>query len=189
MFAERPERALLSMVVLRRIAALSALVSFAIAAPVAAASATDACAQRVIRDWYDGGRVDGVYPLSCYRAAIEALPSDVLAYSDADRDIARALAFARRGKRDEATPRFAPQRDAAPTGPAAGDKAETDRPQASPRPQKPSARPTEVPARVASAPTPVDVSAALPYPVIALAALAVTLLAAGAVGWLVARRH
>ena len=52
----------------------------------------------MIRDWYSGGRVDGVYPLPCYRAAIKALPADVLAYSEADADIERALAFARRGR-------------------------------------------------------------------------------------------
>ncbi len=66
----------------------------------AGAGALDACAQRVIRDWYSGGRVDNVYPLRCYSAAIRALPSDVLQYSDADQDIRRALAFARRGRSD-----------------------------------------------------------------------------------------
>ena len=70
-----------------------------IAAP-AGAGPLDACAQRVIRDWYSGGRIDGMYPLGCYRAAIRALPEDVLQYSDADKDIARALAYAQRGRRD-----------------------------------------------------------------------------------------
>ena len=73
------------------------------------AGSTDACAQRVIRDWYDGGRVDGVYPLRCYRAAIRALPEDVLQYSDARIEIERALAFASRGDRDPgARPRRRP---------------------------------------------------------------------------------
>ena len=36
--------------------------SLTVALPAQAAS-TDVCAQRVVRDWYDGGRVDGVYPL------------------------------------------------------------------------------------------------------------------------------
>ena len=70
-----------------------------IAAP-AGAGPLDACAQRVIRDWYSGGRIDRMYPLGCYRAAIRALPEDVLQYSDADKDIARALAYAQRGRRD-----------------------------------------------------------------------------------------
>ena len=38
-------------------------------------------------------------------------------------------------------------------------------------------------------PEPVEVSAAVPYPVIVLAALAATLLATGAIGWLLARRR
>ena len=72
--------------------------SLTVALPAEAIS-TDVCAQRVIRDWYDGGRVDGVYPLRCYRAAIGALPEDVLQYSDARIEIERALAFASRGDR------------------------------------------------------------------------------------------
>ena len=68
--------------------------SFLAVAPTVTAGSLDECAERVIRDWYSGGRVDGVYPLPCYRAAIRALPDDVLQYSDADRDIARALEYA-----------------------------------------------------------------------------------------------
>ena len=90
--------------VVRRIAVLVTLAWVLTAAPVASAGPLDTCAQRVIRDWYSGGRVNGVYPLACYRAAIEALPDDVLEYSEADRDIARALAFARRGSAETATP-------------------------------------------------------------------------------------
>src|SRR5262245_34410355 len=81
------------------------------------AGSLDACAQRVIRDWYGGGRVDGVYPLACYRAALRALPNDVLQYSNADQDIRRALAFARRGRADPGNePLAAPK--AAPTNAA-----------------------------------------------------------------------
>ena len=89
------------MAVFRRVAVLLSLAWLVIAAPLASAGSLETCAQRVIRDWYSGGRVDGVYPLPCYRAAIKALPADVLAYSEADADIERALAFARRGRDGE----------------------------------------------------------------------------------------
>ena len=86
----------------RRVGALiviaAAAFTLAVAPSPGVAGSLDACAQRVIRDWYTGGRIDGVYPLACYRAAIRALPDDVLQYSNADQDIRRALAFARRGQ-------------------------------------------------------------------------------------------
>jgi hypothetical protein len=174
---------------------------------VASAGSLDACAQRVIRDWYSGGRVDDVYPLPCYRAAIKALPADVLEYSEADRDIARALAFARRGRTERATP--ADKRSPAPP-PATPERAQPSKstveapangaveatapsPAAQPRseevPAPPLERPGDAPARLASGPEPTDVSAAVPYPVLVLAALAATLLATGAVGWALARRR
>ena len=57
----------------------------------------------MIRDWYSGGRVDKVYPLPCYRAAIRALPDDVLQYSDASAAIERALENARHRGAPEAS--------------------------------------------------------------------------------------
>ena len=66
----------------------------------AAASSTspaadkDACANAVVVDWSDNGRIDGRYPLECYGAAIEELPPDVRDYSTATDEITRALAHA-----------------------------------------------------------------------------------------------
>jgi hypothetical protein len=53
-----------------------------------------ACDGVVFRDWADNGRVDGSYPLRCYRDAIAGLPADVRDYSDAPTEIERALAVA-----------------------------------------------------------------------------------------------
>ena len=186
------------MPVTRRLAVLLVLAWLVTAAPLASAESLDTCAQRVIRDWYSGGRVDGVYPLPCYRAAIKALPADVLAYSEADADIERALAVARRGldagadaaateppasTSDDATPTPTPTTEAAPTAPvAAPDPPATKSP-------GPSAEPREAPSRLASGPQTADVSSSLPYPVIVLAALAGTLLLTGAAGWAIARRR
>ena len=178
-----------------------AAVTAATVPPPAAGESLASCAQRVIRDWYTGGRVDRVYPLACYRAAIRALPSDVLQYSDADRDIARAMAFARRGLRDPGngpSPAAAERRpkpttaspDARPPAsePAAHDKA-AQSPSSSQLPAATAGRTAEAPVRLASGAEPAVEGAALPYPVLLLGALACILLASGAVGWLAARRR
>ncbi len=153
----------------------------------AGAGALDACAQRVIRDWYSGGRVDNVYPLRCYRAAIRALPSDVLQYSDADQDIRRALAFARRGRSD-------PGDGAAASSPATS-PAPTSTPKPKTKPQT-GTSPPEAAIDVAAPPRPSGAapetaasSASVPYPVIALAGLAGVLLLSGAAALLAARRR
>jgi hypothetical protein len=71
---------------------------FVIAAAMLAAPAPAAqdrsCAERIVDDWYDNGRVDYVYPLKCYRQAIKILPPDVKDYSTAKEVIERALADA-----------------------------------------------------------------------------------------------
>jgi hypothetical protein len=151
---------------------------FSVVAPAGAGS-LEACAQRVIRDWYSGGRVDKVYPLRCYRAAIRALPSDVLQYSDADQDIRRALAFARRGRSDPGD------------GPGAAETPETtETPEhTQPPPAEPAANDFAItPRKARLVPDPPTATASVPYPVIALAGLAGVLLATGAAGWLASRR-
>ena len=61
---------------------------------------TPSCADQVIADWYDDGRVGKIFPLHCYQEAIAKLPPDVLDYSNAKEEIGRALAFAKQGKPD-----------------------------------------------------------------------------------------
>ena len=63
------------------------LTALVLAAPAGAASS---CAARVIADWSDG-RLDGTYPVACYRQALAQLPEDVRVYSSAQSDITRAL--------------------------------------------------------------------------------------------------
>jgi hypothetical protein len=64
----------------------------ALAAAVSA-SAKEPCWKTLINDWYDG-RIDNVYPVSCYRDALEHQPEDVAQYSSLGDDINRALAYA-----------------------------------------------------------------------------------------------
>jgi hypothetical protein len=54
------------------------------------AGAAPSCASRLLADWHDG-RIDGTYPVSCYRQALAHLPEDVRVYSTAQADITRAL--------------------------------------------------------------------------------------------------
>ena len=68
----------------------------ALALSVAPAVAATPCAERVIADWSDNGRIDGVYALACYQAAIDAIPVDLRDYTNAADVIARALTEASR---------------------------------------------------------------------------------------------
>jgi hypothetical protein len=54
------------------------------------AGAAPSCGSRVLADWRDG-RLDGTYPVACYRQALAHLPEDVQIYSTAQADITRAL--------------------------------------------------------------------------------------------------
>lgn len=155
------------------------------------AGSLEACAQRVIRDWYSGGRVDRVYPLPCYRAAIRSLPEDVLQYSNADRDIARALAYARQGRSE---PEKAPAASGEPAphqASASARPAPTEKPAVVARPPRPDpvVRRPDQPVRLASGPESETASPSLPYPVIVLGVLAGLLLVTGGAGWLAARRR
>ena len=54
------------------------------------AGAAQSCGSRVVADWRDG-RIDGTYPVACYRQALTELPEDLRVYSSAQGDITRAL--------------------------------------------------------------------------------------------------
>jgi hypothetical protein len=67
-------------------------VSLALFAGSAAGAA--ACAQSVIDDWSDNGRIDRLYELQCYEEAIQAIPVDIRDYTNAADIIQRALTSA-----------------------------------------------------------------------------------------------
>lgn len=66
-----------------------AMLLLATAGPAAAKTAPP-CWKTLINDWYDG-RIDGTYPIHCYREALQHLPTDVETYSSARDDIKQAL--------------------------------------------------------------------------------------------------
>jgi hypothetical protein len=72
------------------LAALTLSVGLAVGVAPAAAKGKPPCWKTLINDWYDG-RIDGVYPIHCYREALQHLPTDVETYSSAREDIKQAL--------------------------------------------------------------------------------------------------
>jgi hypothetical protein len=47
------------------------------------------CAKALLEDWTDG-RIDGTYPIACYRDTLRTLPTDLRVYSSAADDIRAA---------------------------------------------------------------------------------------------------
>ena len=70
------------------VVALAAAATLSFASPAGAATE---CGRQVLADWYDNGRIDKLYPLNCYEEAIDAIPSDIGPYVDAEEVITRAL--------------------------------------------------------------------------------------------------
>jgi hypothetical protein len=70
---------------------LPALVFLALLAFGAGNAAAKApCWKTLLNDWFDG-RIEGTYPVHCYRDAIKHLPEDIKDYSQARDDLSRAL--------------------------------------------------------------------------------------------------
>jgi hypothetical protein len=73
-----------------RFAVLAAALVAALAVLEPASGATS-CATRVLRDWSDDGQVASRYSPPCYEEAIDALPTDLRDYTNAQDVITRAL--------------------------------------------------------------------------------------------------
>jgi hypothetical protein len=84
--------------VIARIAVIAGASTLALSAGphTPSAVAAPSCAERVIADWSDNGRIDRVYPLDCYEAAIDTIPVDLRDYTNAADVISRALTAAAR---------------------------------------------------------------------------------------------
>ena len=128
---------------------------------VPAASATSPCATKVLSDWYDNGRIDNRYALHCYDEAIDAVPSDIRDYVDAQEVIARALQEAAHERGAGRQPRSTPRTPSVIESP----------------------EPNGVPTVDTTAPT------SIPIPLVILASLSLVLLSAGAFGYVMRRRR
>jgi hypothetical protein len=95
---------------------LAALLSVIVAALVASGSASAAppCADAILAEWLETDRVENVYPLDCYGAAIDAIPQDLEDYTNAADVIARAFQRAA-GRRLDRTPQGPVEPPADPT--------------------------------------------------------------------------
>ena len=78
---------------MRRLAALVLVGGVATLAFGAGPALAQPCWKRLIGDWWDG-RIDNAYSIACYRAAMRHAPEDLQAYSDLPSDLRRALAAA-----------------------------------------------------------------------------------------------
>ena len=78
---------------MRRLAVLA--IVLLLAPPLTSSSpAATACAHQILRDWSADGRVTKNYALPCYEEAIDALPTDIRDYTNAEDVITRALSSA-----------------------------------------------------------------------------------------------
>ena len=55
------------------------------------AGAATPCSKAILDDWLDNDRIDRIYELSCYEAAIDAIPEDIRIYTNAEEVISRAF--------------------------------------------------------------------------------------------------
>jgi hypothetical protein len=168
----------------RSLAALAATIlaatgtALALAAP--AAQAAKPCWERVLDDWVDNGRIDGVYSSSCLEAARRHVPEDIRAYSDfEDRidDAMRARAIQSAGGGGNQTP---------PEQTTTGGNG-SSKPQPEPQPKADGSGPRDEGPISAVLSTGTNDANSIPLPLIILAGLALLLMAAGATG-LVARK-
>lgn len=148
------------------------------AAIVASATASGArpCGEVVVDDWLDNGRIDRIYDLECYHAAIDRIPAELKDYTDAEEVIGRALQAATGGRLaaggEDPTP------DVAPTG-------------TTPTTTAPPGQSPDSTGGRETAPDlePAADASAVPVPLVILACLSLVLLAGGAVGHVARRRR
>ncbi len=164
------------------LAAAAFVAALATSAPATAAN----CGKQVVNDWYDNGRVDRIYPLSCYRQAIRILPTDVIDYSNAKEEIGRALAFAKQGKADPGSkPTGTGTTPTTPT--VTTDPVTTPTETVETTPETETTETDTAPLTEAGGSFDTSGPSSVPVPLIVLGGLAVLLLAAGAAGYLARR--
>lgn len=101
-----------------RLAVLVCALLAVVAGTAGPARASDGCWKELVNDYWTDGRVDRVYPTSCYRDAIANLPPDVQQYSDAEEDLRTALSAAVRDRyEDDGGSSPSDQREAAAAAP------------------------------------------------------------------------
>ena len=184
--------------ILKALAAVTVLATVLLAAQVGTAVGATPCWKKLLNDWYDG-RIDNVYPVSCYEQTLKHLPEDISVYSSARDDILRALQSARAQLRKNKKPAgpnalVPAQTTTEPTttgtaqpttttsgGSAASGGADAGGGASSPGRKPPPGLPGVAQQLNSSSPS------SVPVPLLVLGGLALLLVAAGAVGLVVKR--
>jgi hypothetical protein len=63
------------------------------------AEAKTPCWQKVVQDWYEDSRIDGLYERHCYTDALKHIPEDIRTYGSFEEDVRAALLRATRNSR------------------------------------------------------------------------------------------
>jgi cobalamin biosynthesis Mg chelatase CobN len=177
------------MAAMKRLAAVVAVL--AVAAPglaVGSAHAAVPCRDRIYNDWYKDGKIASTYPLSCYRDALKNVPPDAKQYSSLADDIKSAMqaAVARlhgtkdvppqvgKGGKGAVSPATATLRSPTKTSSHSSSSMAPRRP--------PVTTDQSVPASQTIAASQTSSGGGIPLPIIVLGAIALLLVAVGAVG-------
>jgi hypothetical protein len=168
----RPARTFVVLLVV----AAAAVAALAVASP---ASAATPCGKKVLADWFDNGRIDRLYPLNCYEEGIDAIPSDLRDYADAEEIITRALQAALNGNLAPGGSDPSPDdENPGSDGPGgSGGNSDPDDPDGSGN------SPQAAPGVDTSSPS------SVPIPLLVLGGMSLALLAAGGLGYLSRRRQ
>jgi hypothetical protein len=163
----------------RSLTALAALALTAIGAVLAVgttpAQAAKPCWERVIDDWVDNGRIDGVYSARCIAAAREHVPEDIRTYTDIiDKLDAYRQAIVR-------TPQST---GGSGSGSGSGSESNKVKPNSTTPEPEPDVGPEKDEGPISSAlGYKTDDASSIPLPLIVLAGLALLLMAAGGAGF------
>jgi hypothetical protein len=168
------------MVCVRRLLLLTAvLAGLFVASLPGTAGAAAPCRNKVFNDWYQDGKVASTYPIACYRDALKHIPVDAGIYSSLSDDIRAAMRAAIRRSEGLSAPRVVGK--GFPTSASSGSGAVKGKVvQISNSEEKETPKGTNVTAAPPVADT--SSSSGPPLPILVLGAIAILLVAAGAVG-------
>jgi hypothetical protein len=149
----------------------------------AAAKSKPPCWKTLINDWYDG-RIDGTYPIHCYRDALKHLPTDVETYSSARDDIKQALQkrLTQGSKGNETTTTTGGSSSSGPPGTGKNNSGPNG-----PNSSNPNNSSKTTPVKSVFGAGKSKSADSVPIPLIILGAVALLLMAAGAVGFFARR--
>jgi len=165
------------MVRVKRLLLLTAVLAglFAVSLPGTAGAAAP-CRNKIFNDWYQDGKVASTYPIACYRDALKHIPVDAGIYSSLTDDIRAAMRAAVRRSEGLSAPTVVGKGFPASSG-SGSVKGKVVQISNSEKKETPKG------ATVSAAPiADTSSSSGMPLPILVLGAIALLLVAAGAVG-------